>query len=312
METENLPKEITDTNASANVSACLDRIEKERNNVCSTGFTNLDTILAGGLRGGRLYMICSINSPGKTTFALNIANNVANVSPYGRGRGREVLIYSLETSSDELILKSLMRIYNRNSHGANDALTYADIVSVKDPYTDSGVSSRLSSAVKHYSDGRGKNVYIKEGRYIDIGEEKLDALSHLKSFLENFSKYDRKPLVVIDYLELLPPHSDVNFTDKQTDRHLTDKQIIYENVNTLKQIAVKYDVPIIVVSSFNRNNYIDYGADVVLGLQLAEEQGNAEPACHKIELKIINDRLLKFDDTIHFNYYQQFCCFEQV
>jgi hypothetical protein len=238
-------------------------------------------------------MICSINSPGKTTFVLNIANNVANV--FSDGRGREVLIYSLKTSSDELILKSLMRIYNRYNHSANDALTYADIVSVKDPYTDSGVLSRLSSVAKHYSDEIGKNIYIQEGRY--IGEEKLDALSHLKSFLENFSKCNRKPLVIVDYLELLQPHSDVN---------LTDKQIIYENVNILKLIAAEYDVPIIVVSSLSKNNYIDYdyGADVVLELRLVEEHGNADPAYHKIELKIINDRLLKFDDTIHFNYYQ--------
>jgi replicative DNA helicase len=101
-------------------------------------------------------MICSINSPGKTTFVLNIANNVANV--FSDGRGREVLIHSLETSSDELILKSLIcEMFSHQDHTADTALTHADIVSVKDPYTDSGV------------------------------------LSHLKSSLGNFSKYNRRP-----------------------------------------------------------------------------------------------------------------------
>jgi replicative DNA helicase len=313
MENKNLPKEITDTNASAKVNACLARIEKERNNVCSTGFTNLDKILAGGLRSGRLYMIGAINSLGKTTFVLNIADNVANVC--FEGRGKEVLIYSLEASSDELILKSLIRRLNlRNCQNPAAALRYADIVLDEDPlsHIQGGIMFSLKSCAKNYSDNIGKNIYIQDGR--DICDQNLDALSHLESYLEKFSKYNhRAPLVVIDYLELLPSHSVGYFSDKQ---------IAEENVCNLKWIAMKYDVPVIVVSSFNVNNYINCGADVVLGLQLAtatsisesREFRTAVPAvCHKeIELKIIKDKMFEFYETIRFNYYPQYDYFEQV
>ena len=63
---------------------------------------------------------------------------------------------------------------------------------------------------------------------------------------------------------------------------LSDKQAVDYNVSELKRISRDNDIPIFLISSFNRDNYlqpvdftsfkesgaIEYGADVVLGLQL--------------------------------------------
>lgn len=67
-----------------------------------TGFSELDSNLDGGLYEG-LYIIGAISSLGKTTLALQIADQVAK-------RGRDVLIFSLEMARNELIAKSISRM----------------------------------------------------------------------------------------------------------------------------------------------------------------------------------------------------------
>ncbi|GHT40302.1 hypothetical protein AGMMS49921_01460 [Endomicrobiia bacterium] len=67
-----------------------------------TGFNRFDEALGGGLRGCRLYAIGAISSLGKTSFALNIADNIASA-------GRDVLIFSFEMSTKELVAKSISR-----------------------------------------------------------------------------------------------------------------------------------------------------------------------------------------------------------
>ena len=67
----------------------------------STGFDALDGLLDGGLYPG-LYFIGAISSLGKTTLALQIADNIAKA-------GHGVLIFSLEMSTSELMAKTISR-----------------------------------------------------------------------------------------------------------------------------------------------------------------------------------------------------------
>src|SRR5699024_5813442 len=81
-----------------------------------------------------------------------------------------------------------------------------------------------------------------------------------------------KPVVVIDYLQILQP-KDPRASDKQN----TDWAVL-----DLKKISRAYNIPIIGISSFNRDNYkeavnmasfkesgaIEYSSDVLIGLQL--------------------------------------------
>ena len=86
-------------------------------------------------------------------------------------------------------------------------------------------------------------------------------------------KNGRKPVVIVDYLQILDGLGD----QKQTTRDLVDT-----NVRELKRMSRNHDIPVIVISSLNRTNYlapvdfesfkesggIEYTADVVWGLQL--------------------------------------------
>jgi len=64
-----------------------------------TGFGELDAALDGGLYEG-LYIVGAISSLGKTTFVLQLADQIAQ-------RGHDVLIFSLEMSRFELMAKSI-------------------------------------------------------------------------------------------------------------------------------------------------------------------------------------------------------------
>ena len=112
-----------------------------------------------------------------------------------------------------------------------------------------------------------KNIVIKEGNFsVDV--------QTIRQNIEQFTETKDKPIVFIDYLQIIKP---VN--DRQT-----DKQAMDFTISELKRISRDNDIPIIVISSLNRNNYnttinfeafkesgaIEYSSDVVLGLQLQE------------------------------------------
>ena len=128
----------------------------------STGFKNLDDALGcGGLRDGRLYAIGAISSLGKTTFALNIADNIAS-------SGKDVVIFSLEMSTKELVSKSLSKIMLKIDN--NNKKTAIDITDKGEWGKDKESVELLNEAIKKYSDS-AKHLHLLEGTG-DIGVRK--------------------------------------------------------------------------------------------------------------------------------------------
>ena len=68
-----------------------------------TGFDNLDSVLGGGMVNSGLYVIAARPGTGKTTIALNIADNIAE-------KGFPVLFVSLEMSTKQITAKRLARM----------------------------------------------------------------------------------------------------------------------------------------------------------------------------------------------------------
>ncbi len=250
-------------------------IEKRHNKDCvSTGFDNLDEILDGGFYPG-LYIIGAISSLGKTTFALQVADNAAK-------KGQDVLVFSLEMGKQELIAKSISRLsFQKCKNWGSDldfATTTRNLMNGKSLNSKERVDF-LNECIKGYADYAGRIYYhIGIG---DIGVEKIKAViaRHIKIT-------GRKPLVIIDYLQIIAPF-DMRATDKQN----TDKAVV-----ELKRASRDYDVPIFAISSFNRENYtspvniasfkesgaIEYTSDVLMALQfkgmdyLKKEDGKYE------------------------------------
>lgn len=222
-----------------------------------TGFTELDELLDGGLYAG-LYFIGAISSLGKTTFCLQIADQIA-------ATGTDVLIYSLEMAREELMAKSISRLTCIESLKWNNdtrlAKTTRGILKGGYRAEDKEIITKALSEYSKYAEHIHITVGIGNVGVSDI----VKKVKHYKMLT------GKAPVVIIDYLQILAP-SDVRATDKQN----TDRA-----VNELKIMSTTYGIPVIGISSFNRENYtspvnkasfkesgaIEYSSDVLIGLQ---------------------------------------------
>lgn len=252
--------------------------ESKRAAFIPTGFSPLDNLLDGGLYAG-LYIIGAISSLGKTTFCLNVADNIAQA-------GHDVLIFSLEMARNELIAKSVSRItlikdLEENGSTAHAKTTRGILTGTR--YADYSQTERelIQRSIASYAE-YAKNIYITEGiGNVGVEEIREKVQKHIKLT-------GKAPVVLIDYLQIIAP-ADLRATDKQN----TDKAVL-----ELKRLSRDYGIPVIGISSFNRDNYtapvnlasfkesgaIEYSSDVLLGLQyegMDYQEGEADKAREK-------------------------------
>ena len=316
-------EEFENESAYSDLGNFLQTLKKSREGLAiPTGFSQLDTLLDGGLYPG-LYFIGAISSLGKTSFTLQVADNIAK-------SGRGVLFFSLEMSRNELIAKSLSRL-TRLLCGDNPKLakTTRGILRANFNPAEQKIFAR---AVEEYS-GYASNLFISEGvGDIGVGEirKKLDRFMHFNEGVP--------PVIVIDYAQILSPAN-----EKYTDKQNTDK-----NVLELKRISRDYQIPVFAISSFNRENYtepvnmasfkesgaVEYSSDCLIGLQYAEwdYQEKEKEGDHKrrvrerldaiavlakqgmpidVECKILKNRN-GAKDRINFKFHPMFNLFEEA
>ena len=226
-----------------------------------TGFEGLDRILDGGLFPG-LYVVGAISSLGKTTFCLQMADQIA-------AAGHDVLIFSLEMARSELIAKSVSRLtvlqdLQQNGSTSNAKTTRGILTGSRYASYSRAEKELIMKAVSLYSE-TARRIYITEG-VGDVG------VKEIRERVQRHARITgRRPVVVIDYLQIIAP-ADIRATDKQN----TDKAVL-----ELKRLSRDLDIPVVGISSFNRDNYtqpvnlssfkesgaIEYSSDVLIGLQ---------------------------------------------
>lgn len=282
----------------------------------TTGFNNLDRVLDGGLYEG-LYIVGAISSLGKTTLVLQIADQIAQA-------GHDVIIFSLEMARAELMSKSISRhtvmeaiengIDLRNAKTARGITTGKRYRNYSDEERD-----LIKKAIEAYS-SYSNNLYIQEG-VGNIGAKEIK-----ETVQQHIHFTGNKPVIIIDYLQIIAPH-DVRASDKQN----TDKVVL-----ELKRISRDYKIPVIGISSFNRDNYasevnmaafkesgaIEYGSDVLIALQpqgmqpgttatIQKENTETVKRCkqseqREIEAVILKNRNGATGGKIAFDYYTLF------
>lgn len=245
-----------------------------------TGFPKLDELLDGGLRPG-LYVIGAVSSIGKTTFVVQMADQIAQAAEQekqaaekeGRPLPREIniLFFSLEMAARELIAKSLSRLTHviserEGGEYRGNAKTVNGILTGKNYDSYSETEKRLITAAQFEYSAYAHRIFYKEG----MGE--ISAAT-IREEVERFTNImGAAPVVFIDYAQILAPMT----------QRATDKQAVDDNIKELKRISRDYSTPVIAVSSFNRANYwtganlaafkesgaIEYGSDLLIALQL--------------------------------------------
>lgn len=216
-----------------------------------TGYANLDKVTK--LFPG-LYVIGAITSLGKTTFIHQMCDQLAK-------QGRDIVYFSLEQSVIEMTSKSLARIMaQKNEENPNWGcpLTALEIRMNMD-------DERVIEASKEYSQ------YAANFTMLDCSFNMT--IKDIEDYVNNYiNTRKEKPIVVIDYLQI------INLENKSNN----SKDNIDTIVKRLKQLQKDHNLTLIVISSFNRQNYmteidyesfkesggIEYSADVLWGLQL--------------------------------------------
>lgn len=226
-----------------------------------TGFPSFDQIMGGGLMGGYLYILGAVSSLGKTTLTLQIADALA-------AAGHPVLFVTIEQGASEIVAKSLSRIMrtNKDASGRYHVMSAQDITSKarRDNWSDMQTAGLLRAS-EAYTRAIAPNMRILEG----YEQPKVSDIMAAAKAMQ--TRTGKAPAVFIDYLQLLAA---------PTDRD-TDKQAIDKNVMSLRHLARDLKAPVFAISSLNRGSYagaidldsfkesgaIEYGADVLLGLQ---------------------------------------------
>lgn len=228
-----------------------------------TGIESLDKCLDGGFYPG-LYGLGAVTALGKTTFAIQLLDNVAK-------QGHKVMAFSLEMSRHELMAKSLSRLTylhcNKIAAPIDFAKSTRDLLSGRRfRYFNQTSMEVFNKAIEEYKT-YAANIFIHEG----IGD--IDS-KFVRNKISEFARLTGAPpkLVLIDYLQILAPE----------DTKMTDKQNVDKSILELKRISRDFNITILVISSFNRQSYaapvslasfkesgaVEYSTDVLIGLQL--------------------------------------------
>lgn len=228
------------------MSGEIDRFKEAKDR--KTGFANLDE-KAGGLYAG-LYVIAAVSTLGKTTFAHQMADQLA-------AAGNDVLFFSMEQSRLEMVSKSLARITAQN-----DIKTAVTSLSIRKGY----LPENVLKAAEDYTKAVADRLSIIEGNF-------ACTVSFIGEYTRRYmAQTGSKPIVFIDYLQIL---------QGDQDKRQTTKELIDSTVTELKRLSRELDLTVFVISSVNRANYltpidfeslkesggIEYTADVIWGLQ---------------------------------------------
>lgn len=213
-----------------------------------SGYANIDAIT--NLYPG-LYVIGAISSLGKTTFIHQMGDQMAEA-------GNHVLFFSLEQSILELASKSIARTMAQEDQ--KNGLSSLQVR--RADLSDSLIASAINKC-KIYSD----KMTIVECSFRATIDDITNAVQ------EFIRQNNVKPVVIIDYLQVIQP---------SPESKMTTKDLVDYHVRRLKVLQTDNQLTMIVISSLNRQNYmtaidfesfkesggIEYTADVLWGLQL--------------------------------------------
>jgi replicative DNA helicase len=179
----------------------------------STGFKQLDE-MTSGLQAGDLIIIAGRPSMGKTTLAVNIAENAA------LGAGKSAAVFSMEMSAESLTLRMISSLGRINQgHLRSGRLSEDDW-------------PRIDSAMTQLSNA---NLYIDETPALTPTEVRARA--------RRLKRERGLDLIVVDYLQLM------QVTGTKENRATE----ISEISRSLKALARELRVPVIALSQLNRS-----------------------------------------------------------
>ena len=188
-----------------------------------SGIPSLDTKL-GGFQDSDLIILAARPSMGKTSLAVNIAVNAAEILQKNHQEGEEaksVALFSLEMSGQQLANRILSMKSSVNSESIRLGNTSE---------TDMEVLDRCTNSIREMP------LYIEDSSNSTIAD--------LKSKIRRLKRKENIALVVVDYLQLITSGA------KKTENRVQEISLITQG---LKAIAKEVNIPIIALSQLSRS-----------------------------------------------------------
>jgi replicative DNA helicase len=237
--------------------------------VWPTGCEVLDQALAGGFRSGELILLAGPHGLGKTTWAMQVARNVA------RG-GRSVVVFSFEHDLPSLLIRlvaleagllsgpeapSINRI--RQSFEASDGLTG----SLQDRLTETHGGGKALDVVREYAE----RVVLHRSTGSSTSLDSIrDAIADVRA------ETGQPPMVVVDYLQKVYGPGVTN-----------EQERITGVVEGLKDLSIESDIPILAVVAYDKE-----GLEVGKRMRVQNMRGSASLAYEADTVLLLNN---KFD-----------------
>ena len=238
-----------------------------------TGFDHLNRVYNG--LGAGFHVIAAQPGAGKTTFAWQIANRVADLAKV------PVIYINYEQSKEELREKTLSRLTGIDTrHFRRGKLALEDPIN----------KPKILAALGQYAIETAPHTTIVEA------DEKTTAFE-IEMIVQGVLKKAGATscLLIVDYLQLVPLSENQGKTASNT----MDKVTL--SVSALRRIARKLNVSVLAISSQNRAGYkkknlsvfketgnIEYGADTASVLVPSETPGTDEYRC--LNLLVMKNR----------------------
>lgn len=226
-----------------------------------TGLATLDVALGGGLPTGGLVTLGAVSSTGKTTLCLQVADHIA-------ASGYPVLFVTVEQGRHELVAKSVSRLMRLipTRNGGHYVASSADIQSARAREAwGAPMRTAFVTACTDYTNHIAPNLRIME-------TDRQPTTADIRTAAQAMARQrGSAPVVFVDYLQLLAPAGE----------RMTERQAVDRNVMDLRHLARDLKTCVVAISSLNRSSYsegvtlesfkesgaIEYGSDVLLGLQ---------------------------------------------
>ena len=255
----------------------------------STGFPDLDE-RTGGLQRGASWVIAARPGKGKTSLALNFAENIADSVP--------VLFFSAEMDAAELATRSLSRASGiENSRLAAGRL-------------------RGAAELQQFHDATAKHA----NKQIFVDDAADMSIPRVRAIARRYVRGHGVGLVIIDYLQLL----------ESGEKSRSREEEVRKMSKSFKNMARELHVPVVVLAQLNRESEkagrrpkkselresgaIEQDADVVLLIHHEEEESE-DPTVYSptIDCELIADKIRNGrEGTVPATYHRPTTTFEPV
>lgn len=226
----------------------------------ATGFADLDKALDGGLYPG-LCIISGASSEGKSALAMHMVENMA------ASAGRDILVFSFEMSSMQLVSRSISRL--TFAAAPMTAVTTMQALQANKWGSLPDVQQKAIQAAQIAYCDYAEHLYIND----QVSPDVSTVCGQIRQYIEAKAAEGPAPVVLIDYLQLFNVPRGQTMADGLKDVTLQ-----------LKQIATKYNTTVILVSAVSRaaqqgggldfnsaygSSFVEYSADYLFTLEFA-------------------------------------------